>query len=82
MNQLEQIKQEILKRDLNGWNMWLIKYIQEEVARAYKAGQEAERERVKAKRDDIWDILCQMDTNIKPELDYADEIINLINSKK
>lgn len=30
------------------------------------------------KRDDIWSILCEMDTNIKSEKEYANEIINLI----
>lgn len=42
----------------------------------------AERNReVMEKRDAIWNILCGMDTNIKSEKEYADEIINLITNK-
>lgn len=42
----------------------------------------AERDReVVEKRDAIWNILCGMNTNIKSEKEYADEIINLITNK-
>ena len=40
-----------------------------------------ERERVASKIDEVWDLLCQMDTNIKSEKEYAKDIINLINNK-
>jgi len=40
-----------------------------------------ERERVTSKTDEVWDLLCQMDTNIKSEKEYAKDIINLINTK-
>lgn len=40
-----------------------------------------EQERVTSKTDEVWDLLCQMDTNIKSEKEYAKDIINLINTK-
>lgn len=40
-----------------------------------------EQERVTSKTDEVWDLLCQMDTNIKSEKEYAKDIINLINNK-
>lgn len=43
----------------------------------------AERDKnIESKLDEVWGILCEMDTNIKSEKEYAKEIINLINSKK
>lgn len=40
-----------------------------------------ERQRIVKKRDDIWSILCEMDTNIKSEKEYANELINLIHKE-
>lgn len=39
----------------------------------------AERDKdTESKLDEVWGILCDMDTNIKSEKEYAKDIINLI----
>lgn len=53
-----------------------------EVAKRYALlAVSKERERVASKIDEVWSLLCQMDTNIKSEKEYAKDIINLINTK-
>ena len=55
----------------------LLDFIQAEINLAVSK----ERERVASKTDEVWELLCQMDTNVKSEKEYAKDIINLINTK-
>jgi len=43
---------------------------------AYEAGRREGLESLDNKRDSVWRILSEMDTNIKSEKEYAQEIIN------
>ncbi len=40
------------------------------------------REEIESKKDNVWGILCEMDTNIKSEKEYASDIVDEILSLK
>ena len=40
------------------------------------------REEIESKKDNVWGIICEMDTNIKSEKEYASDIVDEILSLK
>jgi len=80
---MEEIKQEWRKRKTY-WDTFgnlATKEIEDFWLEKIDLAVSKERERVTSKTDEVWDLLCQMDTNIKSEKEYAKDIINLINTK-